>query len=80
VALAPAGGSPGGNSPIMLQGERAAGRLTLWFDTHSNHLGETSEPGFIIPKARQYIVQVIFYGDRDRRTVVCEKSVGFSVK
>ncbi len=48
-------------------GLKAGQDITFRWDTHSNHLGETSEPAFLIPAPGRYMLVVRLYrGSRDR--------------
>jgi len=53
-------------------GMKAHQEIAFHWDTHSNHLGETSEPKFLIPKPGKYMLKIVLY--RQKRDEVLDAS------
>jgi hypothetical protein len=63
----------------MGPGLKAQQTITIAWDTHSNHLGETSEPPFLLQSLGRYRLEICLY--RDTREHVLEVSTSpFSAK
>ena len=60
-------------------GMKAGGQITLRWDTHSNHLGGTSEPPFLIPAPGRYTLKIVLYA-RTRSQILDVSTVAFEVK
>jgi hypothetical protein len=52
--------------------------ITIGWNTNSNHLGETSEPAFLIPKPGTYELVIIVYPSK-RDTMLCYATKKFNV-
>lgn len=53
-------------------GMKAGGQIAFRWDTHSNHLGQTSEPAFLIPAPGKYTLRIELYAPK--RTQVLDVS------
>jgi len=57
---------------------RSGDRITIRWNTNSNHLGETTEPAFLIPEPGTYELVIIVYPNK-RDTILCYAKKKFSV-